>query len=90
MKNLFQLFVFLFFSAISLHAQKVYFIYLQTDNQQPFYARMGEKIYNSNPSGYLILSNLRDSSYSINIGIQGSQTPDQPYSITVNRNDQGF
>jgi len=90
MKNLLQLFVFLFSSAISLNAQKVYFIYLQTDNQQPFYARIGEKIHNSNPLGYLILSNLRDSNYSINIGIQGSQTPDQPYSVTVNRKDQGF
>ena len=51
---------------------------------------MGEKIYNSTPSGYLILSNLRDSNYSLNIGIQGSQVPDQPYSLTVNKKDQGF
>jgi hypothetical protein len=90
MKKIVQLFVCLFITVISIHAQKVYFIYLQTDNQQPFYARMGEKIYNSSPSGYLILSSLRDSTYSINIGIQGSQSPDQPYSITVNRKDQGF
>ena len=85
-----HLFVFLLFSVTSIHAQKVYFIYLQTDNQQPFYARMGEKIYNSSPSGYLILSNLRDSTYTINIGIQGSQAADQPYSIAVNRKDQGY
>src|SRR5215510_12752373 len=90
MKNIFQLFVFLILGATSIQAQKVYFVYLQTENQQPFYARMGEKIYNSNPSGYLILSNLRDSTYSVNIGLQGSQAPDQPYSITVNRKDQGF
>ena len=90
MKKLFKLFVFLFFAAVSVKAQKVYFIYLQTDNQQPFYARMGEKIYNSTSAGYLILSNLRDSNYIINIGIQGSQAPDQPYSITVNKKDQGF
>jgi len=88
MKKLFKLFVFLFFASASLKAQKVYFIYLQTDNQQPFYVRMGEKAYNSTSSGYLILSNLHDSIYSLNIGIQGSQ--DQPYSITVNKKDQGF
>ncbi len=73
-----------------LNAQKVYFIYLQTDNQQPFYARLGEKIYNSSSSGYLILSNLRDSVYAMNIGMQGSQAPDQSYLITVNKRDQGF
>jgi len=90
MKKLFKLFVFLFFASTSLNAQKVYFIYLQTDNQQPFYARMGDKIYNSTTAGYLILSNLHDSVYSLNIGIQGSEVADQPYSITVNKKDQGF
>ena len=90
MKKLFKLFVFLFFASASLHAQKVYFIYLQTDNQQPFYARMGDKIYNSTTAGYLILSNLHDSIYSLNIGIQGSEVADQPYSIPVNKKDQGF
>src|SRR5688572_18386558 len=90
MKNILHLIVLLFFASFTVKAQKVYFIYLQTDNQQPFYARMGEKIYNSTNAGYLILSNLRDSNYSINIGIQGSQAPDEPYSITVNKKDQGF
>ncbi|HEX6847831.1 MAG TPA: DUF4476 domain-containing protein, partial [Chitinophagaceae bacterium] len=90
MKKLFKLFVFLLCSFASLKSQKVYFIYLQTDNQQPFYARMGDKIYNSTPSGYLILSNLRDSSYSLKIGMQGSLVTDQPYSLIVNKKDQGF
>ena len=90
MKKIFRLIVLLFIASTSVKAQKVYFIYLQTDNQQPFYARMGEKTYNSTSSGYLILSNLRDSVYLLNIGIQGSQAPDQPYSIPVTRKDQGF
>src|SRR5689334_22676823 len=51
---------------------------------------MVEKVYNSTNAGYLILSNLRDSNYSINIGIPGSQAPDEPYSITMNKKDQGF
>ena len=90
MKKLIRLFVFLLFASATLNAQKVYFVYLQTDNQQPFYARMGEKIYNSTAAGYLIFSNLRDSLYSLSIGIQGSQEPDQAYAITVNKKDQGF
>lgn len=90
MKKLLRLFVFSLLISSSLNAQKVYFIYLQTDNQQPFYARLGEKVYNSSLGGYLILSNLRDSTYSVNIGIQGGQSPDQLYSLTVNKKDQGF
>lgn len=78
----------MFFSVT--RAQKVYFIYLQSENQQSFYARLGDKVYNSTASGYLILSKLRDSTYSMNIGIQGSQSPEQFFSITVNKKDQGF
>lgn len=89
MKKVTLLFLlFLFFA--SAKAQKVYFIYLQSENQQGFYARLGEKIYNSSPAGYLILSNLRDSTYTLHIGMQGSQAPDQPFTITLNRKDQGY
>jgi hypothetical protein len=90
MKKIARLLVFLLFAASSLKAQKVYFIYLQTDNQQPFYVRLGERILNSASNGYLIVPNLRDSIYSIRIGISGSQQTDQLYSLTVNRKDQGF
>ena len=84
-------FLFLAFLFLSfVQAQKVYFIYLQSENQQPFYTRTGEKIQNSTPSGYLVLSNLRDSTYTINIGAQGKEAPDQPYSLTVNKKDQGY
>lgn len=69
-------------------AQKVYFIYLQSDNHQPFYARIGEKVFNANASGYMVLSKLRDSTYSLNIGIDGYK--EQLFSLTVNKKDQGF
>jgi len=82
------LLVLLLFSVAN--AQKVYFVYLQSENEQSFYARMGEKTYNSSVSGYMILSNLRDSIYSMNIGVQGSQLPEQLFSVTVNKKDQGF
>jgi len=90
MKKTARLIVFLLLAATTLKAQKVYFIYLQTESQQPFYARLGEKIFNSGSNGYLIVPNLRDSTYSFRVGINGSQHPDQPYTITINKKDQGF
>lgn len=90
MKKTVRLFFFFLLATSALQAQKVYYIYLQTDNQQPFYARLGEKIFNSGAAGYLILPNLRDSTYTVRIGISGNQQPDQPFSITVNKKDQGF
>ncbi len=71
-------------------AQKVYFIYLQSENKEQFYTRIGEKIYNSSSSGYLILSNLVDSTYGMNVGVPGSQTPEQLFSVTINKKDKGY
>lgn len=72
------------------NAQKVYFVYFQADNQEKFYVRLGEKIYNSTASGYLILSNLADSTYGMHIGISGSQSPEQLFSIVINKKDKGY
>lgn len=71
-------------------SQKVYFVYLQSENQQPFFARLNDKTYSSTSSGYLILSKLRDSSYTVNIGFPGTQLAEQKFSVVVNKKDQGL
>ncbi|HLZ88428.1 MAG TPA: hypothetical protein VKQ52_14330 [Puia sp.] len=48
-----------------------YFVLLQSDNRQPFYVRMGGQLYTSSPDGHLILSQLKDSTYTINVGFPG-------------------
>jgi len=82
--------LFLLISAL-VHSQKVYFVYLQTENQQPFYIRMGEKVTYSSSSGYLVLPQLRDSTYDLKIGgVDLQQSNEQLFSITVKTKDQGF
>jgi len=71
-------------------AQKVYFIYLQTEDQTPFYLRMGDKIYSSAASGYLILPNLTDSTYYMSFGYAKSNEPEAKFSVAVNQGDRGF
>lgn len=80
----------LVFAGLSSYGQKVYFIYLQTENQQPFFARVNEKTLNSSAAGYLILPNLRDSSYDIHIGFPGNQWPEQQFQVNMNKRDHGF
>jgi LAS superfamily LD-carboxypeptidase LdcB len=75
--------------AHAINAQKIYFIYLQTETGDPFFVRLNEKLYNSTPSGYLILSKLRDSTYNFQIGFPG-KNDDLHFTATVNRNDQGY
>jgi hypothetical protein len=88
MKNL-VLLVTLVLSCVCASAQKVYFIYLQSDNYSPFYVKMNDKIYSSTTSGYLILSNLVDSTYNFAIGFPSSQ-PEARFNISLNGKDKGF
>lgn len=88
MRNL--LFVVCFVAAsFCANAQKVYFIYLQTDNTNPFYLKMNDKIYSSTASGYLILSNLVDSTYNFSIGFPSSQQETR-FAVTIASNDKGY
>ena len=71
-------------------AQKNYFVYLQTDDQAAFYIRMADKVFSSTASGYLILPNLSDTTYSINFGLAKSSQPETQFSFAVNNIDHGF
>ena len=81
--------LFCFFLSAGLMAQKIYFIYIQTDNQQPFFVRMHDKIYSSTASGYLILSKLIDSVYNYKVGFPGKNV-DLNFSSTINKKDHGY
>ncbi|RYZ19816.1 MAG: hypothetical protein EOO16_18810 [Chitinophagaceae bacterium] len=70
-------------------AQRVYFLYLQSDNGTPFYVRIGEKVHSSSATGYAILSNLKDSSYVLQVGFPG-QSAESRFPVTVSREDRGF
>lgn len=87
-KTLLLLFVF-FFSKL-IYAQQVSFVYLQTENQQPFYVRVGEKIFSSTSSGSVLLSNLIDSTYTIKIGLQGNKPNEKAYELKIHNKDFGL
>jgi hypothetical protein len=71
-------------------AQRVYFIYLQSENAIPFYVKLGDKIHSSSTAGYLILSNLKDSVYSFSVGLAGKQQAEPRFKITIANGDRGF
>lgn len=71
-------------------AQRTYFVYLQTDDQTPFYVRMSDKIYSSAASGYLILPNLLDSTYNLSVGFPRVTQPETRFAVTVNHGDKGY
>ena len=70
--------------------QQEYFIYLQTDNHQPFYVRLNNKVYSSTESGYLIIPRLSDSTYQLVVGFPRNLFPEQTFSTPVNHKDAGY
>lgn len=76
--------------SVGASAQKVYFLYLQTDDQSPFYVRISDKIYSSATAGFLILPNLTDSIYNLNVGFAKSIKPETKFAVTINQNDKGY
>src|SRR5215216_65909 len=74
---------------IVLKAQKVYFIYLQSETAAPFYVKMAGKIQSSTSEGYLIIPKLTDSTYLVTIG-QPGKSGEPKFAITISRGDRGF
>lgn len=87
-----KLILILFFlgTAFTIRAQKVYFIYIQSESEQPFFVKMDEKLYSSTSSGYLLLSKLRDTVYNFSIGFPQNKWPEHKFSVTINRKDHGY
>lgn len=75
---------------VTASAQKVYFVYIQTENEQPFYVKLNDRISSSTASGYIILPKLIDSSYSFSIGFPQNKWPEQNFSVKINTRDHGF
>lgn len=86
-----SLLLFLFsFQARGLCAQQSRFVYIQTENKQPFYVKMDKKILSSSASGYIIISKLIDSSYDFSFGFPKKEWPEQKVTITVKEADAGY
>jgi Domain of unknown function (DUF4476) len=88
MKNLFC-YLFLLVFAVTASAQKVYFVYFEADNTQPFYLKMDDRVYTSTATGFFILPNLADSTYNMSIGFP-STTTESKFKLTVNGKDHGY
>lgn len=74
----------------TVFAQLNHFIYLQTDNQQPFYIKYNNRIYSSSATGYLLLSKLKDGPVEFAVGFPKSEQQEQPFKCVVDKADKGY
>jgi len=71
-------------------AQSNNFLYIQSDNSQPYYLQLKGNNYSSNAKGYLLIPQLNNGDYSVVIGFAGDQYPEYTYSFTVENKPKGY
>ena len=89
MKILLQLSMLLLLNS-ALQAQQYYFAYVQTDNKQPFYLKINNKLLSSSASGYVVIPKLTAGNYTVTIGFPKEQYPQQTFSLNIVASDAGF
>lgn len=80
---------FLLLSCIGF-SQKTFFVYIQSEGEQSFFVKMNDRNISSSSSGYVILSQLKDSTYNFKIGFPQNKWPEQEFSVAIRANDHGF
>ena len=87
-----KLLYFICFSCLFLiaSAQKLFFIYLESENSTPFYIRVGDKVYSSSAAGYLLLPNLEEQNYTFFLGFPSSGSKELKFNLNIDNRDYGF
>ena len=86
----FFLLIIVFCGALSVRAQESHFIYLQTENNQPFYVKLGNNIMSSSSAGYIILPKLKEGIQTFFIGFPKSNNPEQKFVVNLEDANKGY
>lgn len=70
--------------------QEQYYIYIQSEEHRSFYVRIGDEIYNSSGTGYLVIPNLEKNTYQLLIGYMDDPRTEWRFNCSLNASDLGF
>jgi hypothetical protein len=71
-------------------AQQSLYVYLQSENLQPFYVQMDDKVYSSSAIGHLVIAGLSDQTCNFEIGFPQQASQTQRFSVPLKNKDHGF
>jgi hypothetical protein len=78
------------FFASTIKSQEHHFIYIQSENKQPFYLRTKEKVYSSTETGYLIIPKLESKRLIFTVGFPKNIWTPSDYQLDIEFKDLGF
>ena len=88
--NGFMVFLLTCLSVVAHGQQPGFLILIDTENKQAFTIRMGDQFYSSSSMGHLVLSQLKDSSYRLNLRFPKSNLPELTFPVIIHKKDLGF
>ena len=75
--------------SFQIKAQEKHFIYIQSENKQPFYVQVNNQTYNSTISGYIIIPQLISNKYYLLAGFAKNLYPEQKFIVDLSK-DAGY
>ena len=86
--------LYLIFSTLCLvqlvSAQSNHYIYIESENKQPFYVVLNKNIFSAANGGYLIIPQLKNQVYKLQVGFPRNDYAEQNFFIPINNIDHGF
>ncbi len=86
--------LYLIFSTLCLvqlvSAQSNHYIYIESENKQPFYVVLNKNIFSAANGGYLIIPQLKNQVYKLQVGFPRNDYAEQNFFIPINNIDYGF
>lgn len=71
-------------------AQQKHFIYVQSEDKQPFAIVLNGKVYSSSDYGYIIIPKLADGEYNFRVSFPMNKFPEQTFTCSINKKDVGY
>jgi hypothetical protein len=71
-------------------SQGNFYIYIQSEDNAPFYVRSGSKTFQSSGNGYLIIPNLLNDTYDLIIGFPETAGQEWKFTCSIAEKDLGF
>jgi hypothetical protein len=89
MNGLMVLFLFCL-SVVARAQQPGYLILIDAENKQSFTVRIGDQLFASTGQGHLVISQLKDSNYNLNLRFPKSELAEQSFPVAMHGKDLGF
>ncbi len=88
--NGFMVFLLTCLSVAARGQQPGFLILIDAENKQAFTIRVGDQFYSSTSQGHLVLAQLKDSSYRLNLIFPKSSLPEKSFPVVIHHKDLGF